>query len=75
MLTDLCRSLHLEHLDTLDKGGARVVNAVEHGLGTGYQRLVETDEWKQSTYLELNHVCKRSFKSVGVTFMHHSGRD
>lgn len=35
MLTDLCRSLHLEHLDTLDKGGARVVNAVEHGLGTG----------------------------------------
>lgn len=32
MLTDLCGSLHLEHLDTLDQGGTRVVDAVEHRL-------------------------------------------
>lgn len=25
-------SLHLQHLDTLDDGGARVVNAVDHRL-------------------------------------------
>lgn len=31
-LTDLCVSLHLEDLDTFNNGGARVVNAVDHGL-------------------------------------------
>lgn len=42
MLTDLCGSLHLEDLDTLDQGGARIVNAVEHRLGTRSQRMWET---------------------------------
>ena len=39
VLTDLCGSLHLEHLDALDQGGARVVNAVEHRLATNSQRV------------------------------------
>jgi hypothetical protein len=38
-LTDLCGSLHLENLDTLDQGGARVVDAVEHRLTTNSQRV------------------------------------
>ena len=38
-LTDLCGSLHLEHLDTLDQGGARIVDAVEHRLTTNSQRV------------------------------------
>jgi uncharacterized protein (DUF2252 family) len=38
-LTDLCGSLHLENLDALDQGGARVVDAVEHRLTTNSQRV------------------------------------
>jgi hypothetical protein len=38
-LTDLCGSLHLEDLDTLNQGGARVVNAVEHRLAANSQRV------------------------------------
>ena len=49
VLTDLCGSLHLEHLDTLDQGGARVVDAVEHRLATNSQRVKDMDSYKQPT--------------------------
>lgn len=56
MLTDPCSSFHLEHLDTLDQGGTRVVNAVEHRLATKSQRLWRY-EFVRTTDLELDHVC------------------
>jgi len=57
VLTDLCGSLHLEHLDTLDQGGARIVNAVEHRLATKSQRVRET--WTRTNNRPLAGSCLR----------------
>jgi hypothetical protein len=64
VLTDLCGSLHLEHLDTLDQGGARVVNAVEHRLANNSQRMRDTDLYKRPTLSWIMFAVGRSVRYI-----------
>lgn len=58
--TDLCMALHSEDLDTLDDGGARVVDAVKHCL-VKYQHQVSINDLD---YLPLIESCWRRDNSL-----------